>query len=262
MTLAPKKKVALFDIDGTIFRSSLIIEVFNALVARGVYPRTARVPVERAYLQWLNRKGHYNDYLYCLVDEFYKYLPNKRTLRIDAEIARVVAWQRDRVYRYTRDLVQEYKKKGYHMVAISGSPHAVVEPFALAMGFQGAIGRTLEVRNGRYTGRILYQNGIAPTIAHYDKPALLADYATEHGFTIDYRNSLAVGDSEGDIEMLSIVGHPIAFNPSMLLARHARAHGWSIVVERKDVIYEIAKATLINRDVPQRVRTPKPRATR
>jgi len=36
-----------------------------------------------------------------------------------------------------------------------------------------------------------------------------------------------------------MMGSPIAFNPNRKLAEHARKKDWRIVVERKDVIYQI-----------------------
>ena len=34
-----KKKVAVFDVDGTLFRSSLLIEIVETLIAAGVFPQ-------------------------------------------------------------------------------------------------------------------------------------------------------------------------------------------------------------------------------
>jgi phosphoserine phosphatase len=48
-----------------------------------------------------------------------------------------------------------------------------------------------------------------------------------------------VGDTEGDVAFLELVTEPIAFNPNKELYRHAKRMGWKVVVERKDVIYEI-----------------------
>ena len=55
----------------------------------------------------------------------------------------------------------------------------------------------------------------------------------------DLKKSLAVGDTESDIEMLSAVGRPIAFNPNLQLAKYAQDQKWEIVVERKDVVYKL-----------------------
>ena len=53
------------------------------------------------------------------------------------------------------------------------------------------------------------------------------------------KDSWGIGDTEGDIPMLEMVEHPVCFNPNMKLYRHAKINGWKIVVERKDVIYDI-----------------------
>jgi phosphoserine phosphatase len=39
---------------------------------------------------------------------------------------------------------------------------------------------------------------------------------------------------------LKLVEHPIAFNPNQNLKAAAEANGWKIVVEKKDVVYEIS----------------------
>ena len=51
--------------------------------------------------------------------------------------------------------------------------------------------------------------------------------------------SIGVGDTEGDIPLLESVALPICFNPNRSLYTHAQRRGWKVVVERKDVIYEL-----------------------
>lgn len=250
------RKVAVFDIDGTIFRSSLIIEVFNALIDAGVFPVAARNSVERSFVAWINRKGHYNDYLMKLVRTYYQYLPHMSASVIDGVIGRVVRRQKHRVYRYTRDLIEKLRAKGYLLIAISNSQHAMVERFAMAQGFDVAIGRMLEVANGEYTGRILYNGAPFPISAHLDKVEILNHYLEAQGIRADFRRSYAVGDSEGDIGLLSVVGKPIAFNPSLPLAKLAQKRKWQMIVERKDVIYQIGTTTFIPHNERQRVHVP------
>lgn len=249
-----KVRLAIFDIDGTVFRSSLVIEVFNALVARGVFPKSASHRVERNYVRWLDRKGHYNDYLMTLVIEFYKNLKGKRTAAVEPVIASVVRLQKDRVYRFTRDLIKALKKQGYFPIAISNSPDAMTVPFALSAGFKACIGRTYEVLNGRYTGAIRVDGAPFAVDAWIDKVALLKKYFQRRGMVPDFSNSFAVGDSEGDVPLLAAVGHPIAFNPSATLVEVARRRKWNIIVERKDVMYFIKDASIITANERQRVK--------
>ena len=59
----------------------------------------------------------------------------------------------------------------------------------------------------------------------------------KENLTLD--DSYGVGDTEGDIPMLELVANPIAFNPNIALYKHASRMGWKVVVERKDVIYNL-----------------------
>jgi len=56
-----------------------------------------------------------------------------------------------------------------------------------------------------------------------------------------------MGDTESDIGFLKMVKHPIAFNPNLNLERVARRNGWKIIVEKKDVIYDIGNFKLLSK---------------
>jgi HAD superfamily hydrolase (TIGR01490 family) len=247
-------KLAIFDIDGTIFRSSLIIEVFNSLVQAGVFPKAALARVQRNYRRWLDRKGHYNDYLMTLVHEFYRNVRGKEANVVESVIAQVVREQKDRVYRFTRDLVHGLRRKRYLLLAVSNSPDIMVQPFARSAGLHAAIGRTYETKNGRYTGRITVNGAPLAVDAWMDKVSLIGNLLERRGLRADMAHSIAVGDSEGDVPLLKSVGFPIAFNPSATLADIARRRGWMVIVERKDVMYVIERAGIITASERQRVR--------
>jgi len=57
------RKVAIFDIDGTVFRSSLLIELTDELVRDGVLPADAGQAYAKARSKWLDREGTYDDYI-------------------------------------------------------------------------------------------------------------------------------------------------------------------------------------------------------
>jgi phosphoserine phosphatase len=59
----------------------------------------------------------------------------------------------------------------------------------------------------------------------------------KHG--VSREGSIAIGDSGSDIAMLELVERPIAFNPTKGLFEHAKANNWEIVIERKNVVYEL-----------------------
>src|SRR3989344_744610 len=201
-----KKKVAIFDIDGTIFRSSLLIEVTDALIAEGLLPASIKKLYAKSYKNWHNRKDSYEKYIGDVVKAFDKNLV-KISQKDFARVAKkVVTFQKNKVYRYTRDLVGDLKKKGYFMLAISHSPRELVYQFAKNLGFDKVYGRVHEVNTkGKFTGKTLYLDEIN------NKATILQRAIKAENLTL--KDSVGVGDSEGDIPMLNLVQNPIAFNP-------------------------------------------------
>ena len=65
-----KRPVAVFDIDGTVFRSSLLIDLVEVLIERGVFPTEARDIYAEAQEEWLNRNGEYSSYIKKVVEAF------------------------------------------------------------------------------------------------------------------------------------------------------------------------------------------------
>jgi phosphoserine phosphatase len=128
--------------------------------------------------------------------------------------------------------VNDLKRKGYYLLAISHSPKLIVDGFAYELGFDKSYGAFYATgATNRFTGDIEDEHVIM------NKAAILSRAVEKENLTL--KGSIGVGDTESDITMLSLVDRPIAFNPNRALYRHAKKHSWEIVVERKDVIYEI-----------------------
>ncbi|MEK7618417.1 MAG: HAD family phosphatase [Patescibacteria group bacterium] len=232
-------RLAIFDIDGTIFRSSLVIELVRALVAHGIFPKEADKEVQKEYLAWLDRKGSYTDYINKVVKIYIEYIAGKSSARVFHIARSVIRAQKDRVYRFTRDLIKKLKKQKYFLVAISGSPSYIVADYARAIGFNKFFGTEMEVVGGRFTGKVL---NVDPA---FNKKKVLMDFILSRKIKVDWKQSIAVGDTESDVAMLTLVGRPIAFNPNHQLAKIAKHRKWKIVVERKDVVYEVKKFTFV-----------------
>lgn len=227
-----QKPVAFFDIDGTIFRSSLLIELVEKLVERGIFPPEARESYLAARQAWLDREGDYEEYIEAVVDSFRHHI--KGVFYGDfADVGReVVSMQSKRVYRYTRDLLASLKKDGYYLVAISQSPKTVLDEFCKQYGFDKVYGRIYEIGpQDRFTGTVTDEHLIS------NKANIVSRVLSEGNLTEE--NSIGVGDTDGDIPLLEAVAQPICFNPNQGLFTHAKRRDWKVVVERKDVIYEL-----------------------
>jgi HAD superfamily hydrolase (TIGR01490 family) len=226
------RKVAFFDIDGTVFRSSLLIELVEKLIDEGIFPQEAREEYTEAYRLWRDREGGYSEYIRAVVRAYMRYIKGVHYGAL-ADIGRlVVAEQSKHVYRYTRDLIAELKHKEYFIVAISQSPKTILDEFCKAHGFDKVYGRIYEIGpQDHFTGEMVDVHLVE------NKANIVARVLEKEDVTLE--GSIGVGDTEGDIPLLESVEQPICFNPNELLYRHARRMDWKIVVERKDVIYEI-----------------------
>jgi HAD superfamily hydrolase (TIGR01490 family) len=226
------KKVAFFDIDGTIFRSSLLIELVEVLIANGKFPERSRKEFSRQEKRWIDRKDAYEDYIMAVVKTFMKYIKGIHYSELMDASDIVFDLYKDKTYVYTKKLVADLKKKGYYLVAISQSPKTTIDPFAKRLGFNKIYGRGYELGpNDRFNGKVMDLHLIE------NKANIVKRVVEKQNLTL--RGSVAVGDTEGDISMLEMVDKPIAFNPNKNLYRYAKRAGWKTVVERKDVIYDI-----------------------
>lgn len=227
------QKVAFFDIDGTVFRSSLLIELVEGLIRQGIFTEEVREEFREEHEAWWNREGDYETYIDAVVRAFIAHLQGLHYGEL-ADVGRaVVAVQRRRVYRYTRDLIQTLKEDGYYVIAISQSPKTVLDDFCMQYGFDKVYGRMYEIGpQDRFTGVVTDEHLIK-------NKANIVKRVFDHNPNFTSEGSVAVGDTEGDISLLEMVEHPICFNPNLALYTHAMRMKWEVVVERKDVIYHL-----------------------
>lgn len=228
--MVKSKPFAVFDIDGTLIRWQMLHVIYDWLGRAGLIAENDFAAIRAARLDWKKRKAidsfrAYEDVLYAIVARSIAGI----TPKIFEQAAQEAFNEyRDQTYRYTRGLIRDLKQKGYFVIAISGSPDEVVKHLAEYYGFDDYAATVQMRQGGRYTGEIM--------VAAMHKPELLRELMAKHD--LDFAGSIGVGDSEGDISMLEMVEHPIAFNPSKGLFLHAEKHHWKVVVERKNMIYE------------------------
>lgn len=227
-----QKRVAVFDVDGTIFRSSLLIELVEALAREKIFKPGVVKSYAKAKRDWLDRKGDYRTYIDGVVYVFEKNIKGVRYKDFLRVATRVVAAHKDRVYRFTRDLVRELKHKKYFVVAISHSPKGILDGFCKNLGFDKVYGLFYELdENEKFNGKTLHRDVMI------DKAAAFRRVVAKENLTV--RGSVGVGDTESDIAFLKLVDRPICFNPNAKLLAEAKKQGWEVVVERKDVIFRI-----------------------
>lgn len=227
-----QKKVAIFDVDGTIFRSSLLIELVEIMIEKGFFPVSVRADYERERKHWLDRKGDYDSYILAVVKVFIANIKGVPYQGFDDACTEVIRRHKDKNYRFTRDLLKDLKKNGYYLLAISHSPKTILDKFCIPLGFDKVYGRIYETGPTEQLTGIVTDEHLISNKANIVRRAVLKEKLT-------LEDSVGVGDTESDVPFLEMVTKPICFNPNSKLYKQAKRLGWRVVVERKDVVYEI-----------------------
>ena len=222
---------AVFDIDGTLIRWQLYHAVVDELGHQGYIDKKAYTDIKQARLIWKRREHQeaFKDYERQVVRSLDSAITGVEVNKFVKAVKSVFDEYKDQVYTYTRKLIKELKAKDYVLLAISGSPKEAVGLIAKHYGFDDFIGSTYHHKDGQFTGEKI--------VAACDKKSELNKLIAKHHLSLV--GSVAVGDSESDIALLEMVDRPIAFNPTVQLYNAARKNGWQIVVERKNVVYEL-----------------------
>lgn len=227
-----------FDIDGTLFRNSLMIEHFKRLIKYEVIdPGIWHNKVKKAYMEWESRFGDFEQYLEIIAGVYLEELKGINKSYMEFIARQVIDVNGDMVYKYSRDQIHWHKEQGHKVFFISGSPDFLVSKMAEKYGVTEYKGTIYEVdEDNKFTGEIVKmwdseskQRVLNQLISKYD---------------VDLEKSYSYGDTTGDLSMLRMVGNPVAINPNKPLFMSIKndktlSNKISIIVERKDIIYKL-----------------------
>lgn len=229
------QKLALFDLDGTLFRWQLYHALVFELKNLGVFSEKTAENIDLALIEWQGKRKTWDEYEIVVMDELKSYLPGMKVATFETAARRVVEGSGHKIYSYTRKLASSLKADGYFLLAVTGSYQEVAEPFAKIYGFDDCIGALLPRSDGAFTGpdsvRAVYGQ----------KAERVHEYLSNKDITLE--GSIAVGDSGSDIDMLELATRPIAFNPSVELLDVALERGWQVTIERKNIAYTMQKGS-------------------
>ncbi len=225
-------RLAVFDIDGTLFRWQLYYEVVLKLADQMFFDDDDAELIRSSFHAWQSRNLSFSEFEKTAIGVLDANLPRLSSAQFESTVTAVLNESSHKVYSYTRHLARQLKEQGYFLLAISGSMQEIAEPFSKLYGFDECIGWLYEQKKGYFTGKTL-----RATVGK--KHQLIHDYVAAHNLSLT--GSVMVGDSAGDISMLELADHPVAFNPNEKLLDVALQNNWEIVVERKNIAYSLKK---------------------
>jgi putative phosphoserine phosphatase/1-acylglycerol-3-phosphate O-acyltransferase len=120
------------------------------------------------------------------------------------------------------ELLEAHREMGHTLVLASSATRFQVAPMAAELGIEHVICTAVEIKDGKLTGSASGR----PTWGE-GKAAALAAVASEHG--IDLAQSFGYSNGDEDEPMLSLVGNPVAVEPTPALKKVAERLGWPVL---------------------------------
>ena len=160
---------------------------------------------------------------HALRDRISQSLAGTRVRDLERLGADVLAGVLPRIYPQMLAVAYEHQDAGRRVFIVTAAAQELADTLARVLAFDGGIGSQFSaVRDGVFTGE--------PTgyfVYRADKARAVQDLAEREN--IDLARSYAYSDSESDLPMLRLVGHPVAVNPDRELHRIARSEAWEIL---------------------------------
>ncbi|MGH3389997.1 MAG: phosphoserine phosphatase SerB [Actinomadura sp.] len=113
-----------------------------------------------------------------------------------------------------RTLVRTLKRLDYKFAIVSGGFTQVTDALVADLGIDYAAANTLEIEDGRLTGRL-----VGPIIDRAGKAAALERFA--HEARVPIAQTVAIGDGANDLDMIQAAGLGIAYNAKPVVRQAA-----------------------------------------
>jgi HAD superfamily hydrolase (TIGR01490 family) len=219
--MAATSGAAFFDLDKTLIEGSSALHFARAAYRTGMLSRR-----RLARDAWANARfrlrGSTDEGTEELKRRILDAIAGQRTVDLARLGPQVLAGVLPVVYQEVLDEAYAHQDAGRPVYIVTAASQELADVLAQVLVLDGGIGMRAEVRDGVYTGR-----ADGPFTYREGKAEAIRQLAAREG--IDLAESYAYSDSESDLPMLRVVGHPVAVNPDPALLRIARQEGWRIM---------------------------------
>lgn len=207
---------AIFDFDGTIIAGYSATVFLRDQLKRGDLSRAELMQITQAVTSW----GLGNTSFSALMAVHAQYLAGTSEAEYIAHSERLFKTGIARlIYPEIRQLIAAHRAAGHRIAIISSATPYQVLPCAQDLGIDDVYCTELEVKHGKFTGRV-----VSPTCFGEGKVTAAKHLARRR--KIKLANSFFYSDSADDIELLEAVGRPVVLNPRGKLSGIARRTGW------------------------------------
>ncbi|MGM0903768.1 HAD family hydrolase [Mesobacillus maritimus] len=218
-------KLAIFDFDGTLFPKETFPLLMNHLKTHPNYHQNYRhfitglIPVYVAYKCKLCPEKTMKEY------SMRRYLSSFKSTSKE-EINQFFYELGDSMSTKLSDSVvqrlEQHRKDGYYIMLVSGAFEPLLHSVTKNISFDRIIGTSIpfNLQKGK-------QVRIDPIQGYRKKEVVQEQFSNVE---VDWANSYAYGDSYSDLDVLELVGNPVAVKPDSRLSEVANNRKWEMMV--------------------------------
>jgi HAD superfamily hydrolase (TIGR01490 family) len=226
-------RAAFFDVDNTLVRGSTLYFLGRGMYQRGYFTKAdiSRFVVANLRFRMTGmEKQEVIERFQKAATDFVGGHQVSDILKLGEEI--YDEYVSPKLWERTCEIAREHLAKGESVWLVTAAPQDMAEIIANRLGFTGAIGSKVIIKDGIYSGEL---DG---KILHgVEKASAIRALAQKHGY--DLNECYSYSDSHNDLPLLTAVGYPSAINPDAILRIKALAEGWPI--------HDFRRARFLNR---------------
>jgi HAD superfamily hydrolase (TIGR01490 family) len=212
--------LAIFDLDNTLLGGDSDHAWGEFLVQRGIVDRTVYAEAnDRFYREYQNGTLDIHAYLAFALEPLTRFTRDELKALHDDFMRTMIAPMR---LAKADALLAEHRARGDFLLIITATNAFVTRPIGAALGVDALLATEPEIRNDRYTGKI-----IGTACFREGKVTSLREWLAQHPYAIETASFYS--DSQNDLPLLEMVGHPIAVDPDDTLRRVATERAWPII---------------------------------
>ena len=218
------RKLALFDFDHVIYDGNSFYDLVRAMANKDIVPQLV---VLESVKQAIRYRTGFTPYGKMSYDSLKFLAEALKGIEEEHIIHFVEAYLRDNPHKIREYVAPIFKmlRDTHDIYIVTASPHMTAAGAARILEPTGYYGSEFVVERGVFTGKIgrtlSYDERAKQEVVH----ELFERYPKE--------GSIACGDSENDLCMMSAVEFPVVFNPDKILKEHALENNWLITNENR-----------------------------
>jgi HAD superfamily hydrolase (TIGR01490 family) len=218
-------KVAIFDFDGTLFPEETFPLMMRHLKTHPVHNHKYRrfisriLPVYVAYKLKMYPEQKMKEYSMRSYITAFGQTSKVDIHRFFSQLGGVMS---EKLSHSVLQRLQHHSNEGYYIMLVSGAFEPLLQAVTKDINFDCIIGTSIPYKNNEIDNQ-------TPVIHIHGERKTENIFAQLANTEVDWENSYAYGDSYSDLNVLELVGNPVAVKPEPRLLQVATERKWEIL---------------------------------